>query len=397
MSVLVVELDEARSHSIIAALGATATPAQSVRSVPADVARTGAMVVVIGPSVADDVAIAITADVKTANPLAQTIWMRPRLDTQVVLSAMADGASYVVSADALEELVLAVARHTASAQQAAVASGALTNPDLGPAVAMFSPKGGVGKTTLATSLAAQLSAERGIRVALVDLDLEFGDAQIHFAVELKHSIAELDAASIDDAALRAAMLHHESGVHVLAAPPTPELAEQVSIALVTDVINRARRLYDLVIVDCPPTLNEHVLAAFDCCTQIAVVTTPDVAALKNVASSLRAISRVGAQAQVHLVLNMARDDVECTARDMEEVLAASRLPYVVSASIPVEPAVQAATNRGETFVLGHPQSAMSSALRSWAVTNLPLSVSVDVTEPKKRRIGLRSRSKVSAA
>lgn len=397
MSVLVVELDDARSNSIVAALGAGASAAQSVRSVAADLTRTAAMVVVIGPSVADDVAVAITAAVKASNPLAQTIWMRPRLDTQVVLAAVADGASYVVPADALEELVHAVARHLASAHQAAIATGALANPDLGPAVAMFSPKGGVGKTTLATSLAAQLAAERGIRVALVDLDLEFGDAQIHFAVELKHSIAELDAASIDDAALRAAMLHHESGVQILAAPPTPELAEQVGIELVADVICRARRLYDLVIVDCPPTLNEHVLAAFDSCTQIAVVTTPDVAALKNVASSLRAISRVGSPAQIHLVLNMARDDVECSAQDMEEVLAASRLPYVVSASIPVEPAVQAATNRGETFVLQHPQSAMSSALRSWAVTNLPLSVSVDVSEPKKRRISLRPRSKVAVA
>jgi len=391
-SVLVVELDDAAASSIVSALGASASRVPDAGAIRAHVAATGAQCVVVGASIPAPLAKQVSTEVKVANPLARTVWIRERLETQLVLSAVRDGATDVVAVDALEDLVLAVARGVRDARADGVATGVATDTELAPALAVFSPKGGVGKTTIATSLGAQLAHERDLRVALIDLDLEFGDAQIHLAVKLHHSIADLAADSIDEHALTAAMLRHESGMVVLAAPPTPELGETVTVDLIGRVIDQARRMFDVVIVDCPPTLNETVLTAFDNCSHISVITTPDVAALKNVASSLRALQRLGTRADINLMLNMARPDVGCSAKDVEHALAQHSLPFTVTAELPSCPGLQAATNAGHLAILAEPQGELAVALRSWAVTNLPLPTPDSAAPARaRRRLGVRSR------
>lgn len=397
MPVLVVEIDDAAAATVVSALGEAAARVGDLSTVRSQVQATGALCVVVGASIAEPLARQITSEVKAANPLARTVWIRPRLEAQVILDAVREGAADVVAAEALEDLVLAVARALRDAAADGVATGVTADPDLAPAVAVFSPKGGVGKTTIATSLAAQLASERGLKVALIDLDLEFGDAQIHLALQLQHSIADLAAHTLDEASLKAAMLRHNSGAYVLAAPPTPELADTVDVDLVGKVIALARRTFDLVIVDCPPTLNETVLTAFDNASIITVITTPDVAALKNVAASLRALQRLGTPAQIDLVLNMARADVGCTGSDVEHALAAHNLPFTVAAQVPADSGVQAATNAGHLTVLADPQGALAAALRSWSVTALPLPATEGASTARgRKRLGLRNR-KVSVA
>ncbi len=399
MAVLVVDIDDDAAATAVSALGASASRVADPNTIRSQVSASGAKCVVIGASIAAPLAKQITTDVKAANPLARTVWIRERLETQGVLSAVRDGAADVVAVDALEDLVLAVARALRDAAADGVATGAASHPELAPALAVFSPKGGVGKTTIATSLSAQLAHERGLRVALIDLDLEFGDVQIHFALKLHHSITDLSAESLDEHSLAAAMLRHDSGVAVLAAPPNPELAETVTVDLIERVIDQARRMFDVVIIDCPPTLNETVLTAFDNCSHIAVITTPDVAALKNVATSLRALQRLGTQSDISLLLNMARPDVGCSAEDVEHALAQHSLPFTVAAQFPVSPDLQAATNAGHLAVLADPQGELAVSLRSWAVTNLPLPApeSLASTQRARRRLGMRSRKAAVSA
>lgn len=390
--VLVIEREDEAAATVVSVLSPAATRVTDATTVRAQTAATGAQCAVIGASIPAPLAAQINKDVKAANPLARIVWIRDRVDGPCVLEAMRAGACDVVAVDALEDLVLAVARAVRDSAADSVATGAAADTELSPALAVFSPKGGVGKTTLATSLGAQLAHERDLRVGLIDLDLEFGDAQVHLNVKLTHSIDELSAGSVDEKALNGAMLRHNSGLAVLAAPPAPEFAERVSVDLVTAVIAQARRMFDLVIIDCPPTLNDTVLTAFDNSTHIAVVTTPDVAALKNVASSLRTLQNLGTAADTHLILNMARPDVGCSAKEVEHALAQNRLLFTVAAEIPASSEVQAATNDGHLAVLADPQGELAASLRSWAVTNLPLPVPESASPQRaRRRLSVRNR------
>ena len=100
----------------------------------------------------------------------------------------------------------------------------------GRVLTVFSPKGGVGKTVLATSLATQIARRAGRRVLLVDLDLQFGDAAIMMGVEPEKTIYDLvmTTGELDPEKLAGYVISHPSGVDVVPAPVRPEDAELVA-------------------------------------------------------------------------------------------------------------------------------------------------------------------------
>ncbi|HEX3039425.1 MAG TPA: AAA family ATPase, partial [Caproiciproducens sp.] len=120
-------------------------------------------------------------------------------------------------------------------------------------ITVFGSKGGLGKTTIATNIAVRL-AQSGKKVALVDLDLQFGDIHIFLDIEPKETIAELvqDVYTPNIDSVRSYMVVHSSGVHVLCAPKSPEYSEVVSPDRVQSLLSLLRSYYDFVIIDTPP-------------------------------------------------------------------------------------------------------------------------------------------------
>ncbi|HCP15614.1 MAG TPA: hypothetical protein DIT32_07665, partial [Peptococcaceae bacterium] len=131
-------------------------------------------------------------------------------------------------------------------------------------VTVFGAKGGLGKTTIAANLAVKLASLHK-KVALVDLDLQFGDAHIFLDIEPMDTIAELvqqvSTPTIDT--VRSYMSVHSSGVHVLCAPKSPEYAELVSADKVQALLSLLRTYYDYVIIDTSPAFNDVTITSLE--------------------------------------------------------------------------------------------------------------------------------------
>ena len=160
----------------------------------------------------------------------------------------------------------------------------VTQGRAGEVITVFSPKGGVGCTVVATHLAIALSGIEKSKVALVDLDLQFGDIAVHLNLNSTHGIHEL-MRSIDDldgAILNDVMVQHvPSGVKVLLPPATFDQVEDVSTEGLLAVVKALRKFYDYIVVDTWHSVEEATLGLIDLSDSVVVVTTPEVPALRS--------------------------------------------------------------------------------------------------------------------
>lgn len=230
----------------------------------------------------------------------------------------------------------------------------------GEVVTVFSPKGGTGKTVLATNLGVQLARAAGARVLLVDLDLQFGDAAIMLGLEPERTLSELALApgELDAGKLAGYTTRHASGLTLLPAPMRPEEAELVSEHKLGEILEVARHSYDVVLVDTSPFFYGPMLATLEPTDHLLVVCGLDVPTLKNVRLSLRTLELLGFPGdRLDLVLNRVSPKLGVTRADVE-----AALERPVRFEIPNDPAVALAVNRGEPAVLGDSGSAFAQAV-----------------------------------
>ena len=226
-------------------------------------------------------------------------------------------------------------------------------------VTVFGAKGGLGKTTIATNLAVKL-AENHKKVALVDLDLQFGDVHIFLDMEPADTISELVeqvyTPNIDS--VRSYMSVHSSGVHVLCAPKSPEYAELVTAEKVQSLIRVLRTYYDYVIVDTPPSFTDVTITALESSSTILFVTGLDISILKNSKLSLSLMDSLQQRDKIRLIVNRAVDISSITVEDVQRIIGCP-----IWAKIPSDYKVAVtALNRGIPFVISSPSSTLSKSV-----------------------------------
>jgi len=229
-------------------------------------------------------------------------------------------------------------------------------------VAVYSPKGGAGTTTIATNVAVAAASKRPDRVVLIDLALQFGGVATHLNLQPKQTLADLIR---DDSAMREAELlrgygaRHDSGVRVLAAPASPEAAESVTAAHVGRILTTALEAYDLVVVDAGSTLDERVLTVFEAVDTVILPVYAEIAALKAMHGLLEYLRETGSVSTKSMfVLNspFAREILKL--RDVESALGgkvAFELPYDAFLYLK-------AVNEGIPIVVGAARSAAAERL-----------------------------------
>jgi pilus assembly protein CpaE len=328
---------------------------------------TGESTVVLGPSVDERVSFALADSLRIARPALGIVLVRHRVDATVLSEALRYGIREVVGERDLAGLNTAVRRSNELAD--AIRNRTHLPPTdattmRGQVITVYSAKGGCGKTTVATNLAAVLADRGRQEVCLVDLDLAFGDVAIALQLFPAHTIADAlpMADNLDLPALQALLTPHSPGLTTLVAPLEPGAAESIPASLISDILTTLRTHFDYVVVDTPPAFDDQVLAAFDLSDVVTLLATLDIPALKNLKITLETLDLLNfPQDRWHVVLNRADSKVGLSIHEVEKILHTS-----ISTRIPSSRDVPAAINRGVPIVMDDPRHPVSLAIRSLA-------------------------------
>jgi pilus assembly protein CpaE len=389
----IVEFDPIGAESIKAALGPDAGVLANLDALHAHLdVNLFEDCVVLGPSVDQQDVFSLAEDMRLKRPSLGVVMVRRRIDTAVLSDALRSGVREVVQERDLAGLATAVRRQReiASRLREQIETGAETEQrqQHGQVITVFSAKGGCGKTTLATNIATALAESGKGTVALVDLDLAFGDVAIALQLFPTHTIADAVAIGedLDGPALASLLTSHRSGLQALVAPMEPSMAEGITTPLVSHILDILREDFDYVVVDTPPALDDHVLAAFDHSNVVALLATLDIPALKNLKLTLETLDLIGyPRERLKIVLNRSDSKVGLSLSEVEKTL---RAPIV--AQIPSSRDVPASTNRGVAIVSDDPKSPVSIAIRTF-IDNFVTTQSTDEAIPPQMRTDRRNR------
>jgi pilus assembly protein CpaE len=320
------------------------------------------LLVVVGPDIDTQSACDFAKQIRLERPEVGVVLLCRHPEITILAQALRSGIREVISAEDLTALADAC-RRSVDLSLALTGTDAEVGGRSGRVVTVFSAKGGVGKTTIATNLGVYL-ASTGSRVLLVDLDLAFGDVAISLQLTPSRTASDLIAMSgeLDSKGLASAVTRHASGLDTLCAPDTPADADRIPAATTAKLLLVARGMYDFVIVDTPPAFTEHVLAALDLTDVSILIATMDVPAVKNLCLVLNTMDQLGYPKQSRVVV-MNRSDVKAGLK-IADIAAVTKQPVAVS--IPNSPDVPASINRGVAIVLEEPDHPVSAALRSLA-------------------------------
>ena len=230
----------------------------------------------------------------------------------------------------------------------------------GKIITVFSTKGGVGKTTIATNLAVSLAAKGDGPVGLVDADLQFGDVALFLNLLPRATIVDLmrDIDNLDEKLLESYLTAHND-VRVLPAPLRPEQSELVTPQNLSAILKLMRKMYKYVVVDTFPAFSETMLAVLDVSDTVLVVSALDLPTLKNVKLCLEIMESLEYPAgKIRVMLNRANTDGGMDVREAEESLRCSFAGILPSDGKTVVTSV----NRGVPFVISNPDAPVSQQI-----------------------------------
>jgi len=322
--------------------------------------------IVLGPTVDLEAAASLADTLRVTRPTVSVILIRRRVDTSVLAEALRSGMREVVDERDLTGLGAAVSRAEQVWRALTGSSDTPSAASRGKVVTVFSPKGGVGKTTLAVNLGVALAQNGARKVCLVDLDLAFGDIAITLQLFPARTIADAVhlQSGLDFPVLEPLLTEYQDGLCSLVAPVQPDAKDTIPASLVGRILSLLKHNFDFVVVDTAPAFDEFVLQAFDETDEMLLVTTLDVPTLKNVKVAVETLDLLNfPKPKRHLVLNRADDKVGLSAGQVE-----STLDMAIALSVPTSSQVAHATNSGEPIINAHPRHPVSQAITRFAGT-----------------------------
>lgn len=183
-------------------------------------------------------------------------------------------------------------------------------------------KGGSGKTLTCANLGVAL-AQLGAKVAMIDLDLQFGDLALAMGLRPERTIYDLvrSGGSLDAGKLDDFLVEHPSGVRALLAPVRPDQAAVITVPFLSEVERLLADSYEFVLIDTPPSFGPEVIGAIDCSTDVVMVTMRDTLSLKNARLGLETLERMDYdRSRVKIVFNRANTNVGIEREDVLAIL-----------------------------------------------------------------------------
>lgn len=229
--------------------------------------------------------------------------------------------------------------------------------------AFFSGKGGVGKTTICTNTAVYL-ATQGKKTLLIDLDLQFGDADMALDIIPNETIVDLvrdtNGISIDN--LTSCSSTHSSGLSVLSSPTSPELAEYVQANHTKAIIDVARNYFEYIIIDCGCALTDPVITALESSDDIFVVNDVNILSLKRAKLCQNVLQQINQQDKVKLIINKNVKKNNVKISDFENLLNMDAYA-VISSDLKT---VNNSLNSGQSLITFKPRSVIAKDIVGFA-------------------------------
>lgn len=304
-----------------------------------------------------------TENITLSNPHISVIITSVQSSPESLRKAMIAGArEYLVEPVNGEELVETIKRvnytenmrrHNSNGHKKSVTK----DPQI---ITVFGSKGGVGKTTISVNLAAHLASKAKCKVALVDLDLQFGDVPVFLNVVPRKSIAELvqEKGKLNIQLVDNYLITHLSKVKILPAPTKPEYAELVDSENIIKILTVLKENFDYVIIDTPPYFQDTTISALEMSQQILLVMTLDLPAIKNMKLNLDLLHSLNQKGKSKLILNRATENLGISIKDVE-----TSLDFLIAEKIPSDgKLVVPSVNKGMPFVLSDAKAKVTRSI-----------------------------------
>jgi len=311
--------------------------------------------------------IATTERVSATFPATSIIMMSVQGEADYLRRSMLAGArEFLVKPFSSDELTASIRqvniREKARRGRMIMAAPGIPGPDShtkkGKIVTLFAPKGGVGRTTLAVNLAVAMAGEQRQSVTLVDGSFQFGDVGVLLNLNPKNkSIIDVvaDPTATDEDLVDTTLINHSTGIKVLLAPPSPEMAELITVDQIRRMMGRLRETNDFTVVDLWPHFNDVSLALLDMSDVILTILTLEITNIKNIRLFLEVAEQLGYSERIKLVLNRADSAFGIRVADVENSVGRKIDHQVVSDGRTVVYAL----NRGVPFVWSNSQAPVS--------------------------------------
>ena len=336
--------------------------------------------------------IEATEQLSAQVPSASVVMMSVQGEADYLRRSMLAGArEFLVKPFSSDELISSIRQINAREREklerfpvaVAVTPAAVDPGDLGQVVAVFGPKGGIGRTTIAVNLAVAAAAELNQKTVLVDGSFQFGDVGVLLNLNPKNkSIADLAPdleAGLELETLDPFLTVHSSGVKVLLAPPSPEMAELVTATGVRKTLEMLRRTNDLIVVDCSSAMSDTTLAILDAADVILTMLTLEITSIKNMRLFLEVTNQLGYEdSSIKLLLNRADSTLGIRVADVEHSIGRKVDHTIVSDGR----SVVYALNRGVPFFTSNREAQVSQDV-------LRLATALTGDEQKKAAEGAR--------
>jgi pilus assembly protein CpaE len=335
----------------------------------ADLVAMSPTVIVAGPTPDGTELHALVTDLDRGAPQASILAVcRPGQDLVDYFRA---GAAEALRSDALaDEIQTAIQQTVDRTRRRSGANPAIVDGGDrgGRLVVVLCPKGGVGKTTVSTNLAVTLAMAHPGQVALVDLDLQFGDVGQVLNLPVDNTIADVGADGVVDVrALKVSLTQHSSGLLVLAAPNDLSIADDITPARLKAIIVRLVEQFPMVIVDTAAGIDDTTLAAVEQATDLLFVTTTDVTSLRSTTRLIEALDTLGLTGQHrHTVVNRANSRLGVSLADIERAIG---MP--ITATVPSSTSLASAANQGASLREINPRDKALRSLTELAEQFLP--------------------------
>ncbi len=375
-SILLVDADEGFVEEARALFeGNKVYTARNISDAQRRLVEEGIDIALVGPTFAHEAGVAESTLLFDVQPELPLVLVTEAVNTDVLRAALRAGIKDVVEApltakkieDALGLVELIHKREDKDSKRRA---------KIGKVVTIMSPKGGAGKTMTTTNVALTLAAWGDPeRVVILDADLQFGDVCICLQIDPRHTIVDVarDIDKLDEQLLESLLARHTSGIRVLSAPLEPSLADEVSTQVVVKTIGMLKRMFDYIVIDTAPFLDEPVLSILERSDTVLLVVDMDLPSVKNAKLALDTLRLIKFPFEkIKLVLNRVNSKARLDVDELERSLGLD-----IKAAISSDKLVPRAVNEGEPVVSLYPRSRVARDLRGVA----QLVVDDEMSEP----------------